>query len=351
MLNAHCSFIRDKKMKYVGSQCQPTKWSQCHIEINKFSKLFENFVIHRDDGIYLAIYSKPAATLRHKHRFDDVNTVSAEFKMLQFAMSEPLRSNWHWMWRPLRSNKTKTHRIGIGIQTRNVLLAFGFRYLRQFHPLSLCADVCRNFHFFCFPSISEWVSWCEVLVCGKRRRTQNEVSRNRITPHQCWTHKMEFYFVLFAPDVISANCESCRGIERTTNALHCLWALQIRQTFPPNIGWRFFFSFFSWIVWIVSYNVWPNVHSLHGLDPHTTPILLKCHSVYSCHSDKFLSTLDHQTLDYMHSRVKMVLGISSSWKRPCHSVFVAIVGRQPLETWWHFYDFCIVRVKCTGALD
>lgn len=155
MLNAHCSFIRDKKMKYVGSQCQPTKWSQCHIEINKFSKLFENFVIHRDDGIYLAIYSKPAATLRHKHRFDDVNTVSVEFKMLQFAMSEPLRSNWHWMWRPLRSNKTKTHRIGIGIQTRNVLLAFGFWYQRVRWCVSEFPFFLLSFNF-----------WMSVLVRG-----------------------------------------------------------------------------------------------------------------------------------------------------------------------------------------
>lgn len=71
--------------------------------------------------------------------------------------------------------------------------------------------------------------------------------------------------------------------------------------------------------------------------------------VYFHHSDKFLSTLNHQTLDYMHSRRDVrdlrVLEITF------YGVFGAKVRRQLLDVMAFFYDFGIVQLKCRGQFQ
>lgn len=134
--------------------------------------------------------------------------------------------------------KQKTHRIGI--QTRNVFLAFVFSTVSAAQREHWSVSEFRSF----FSSSSFASSTCN-LVCGAyhhtiRKRVQNEVSRKRITAHQCWTHKMEFYFVLFVPDVITSNCDSCSG-KRTNdkNVLQCIWSLQICQHSHQTSNKRF----------------------------------------------------------------------------------------------------------------
>lgn len=176
---------------------------------------------------------------------------------------------------------------------------------RLFLLLNVSIEVCRNFVPFARRRLLH-----QALV---RERAQNEVSRKRITAHQCWMHKMEFYFVSLHPTALHPTANPVRANERTTKMCcnvsgRCKFA-NIPTKHQTNVSAEenlngFCTLFVSWFVQIVSctYIVWSNVQAMHGHRVHTTSVRFKCHLVYFRHSEEILSTLNHQTLDYMHSR-------------------------------------------------